>query len=181
MARILVVDDDASVCSVLALHLRDAEHQVDTAGSAAEAIERMSESYDVMVVDMKMEGDESGLEVLQSAKSNDRLCQVIVLTAYGTLSNAVKAMNMGAFAYVLKEVDVTDMVLQQVRRAAEYRAALTNLSASSQAIKDAREQLEGILPLLQNSVAQLDMVRKGQTTLLSMLAPDGPRDPNSRT
>jgi two-component system response regulator PilR (NtrC family) len=181
MAQVLVVDDDPSVSSVLAAHLKEAEHQVQTAGSAAEAIARIPENYDVMVVDMKMEGDESGLGVLQSARSHDRFCQVIVLTAYGTASNAVKAMEMGAFAYVLKEADATDMVLQQVRRALEYRAALKNLSASSRAINDTRQQLQAILPLVANCVAQLDMVRKGQTTLLSMLVSGGPQDPNSRT
>jgi DNA-binding NtrC family response regulator len=181
MARILVVDDDASVCSALALHLEDAGYQVETAGGAAEAIARIAEKYDVMVVDMKMERDESGLEVLQSAKSNDRFCQVIVLTAYGTLGNAVEAMSMGAFAYVLKEQDATAMVLQQVRRAVEYHAALKTLPALIQAIDYARQQLEGILPLLQNCVAQLDMVRKGQTSSLSTLLSCGPQNADSRT
>jgi len=141
MARVLVVDDNASFCRALGLRLEDAGCLVDTAASAADAIKCITGNYDVLVVDMRMETEESGLEVLQSAKSNDRFCQVIVLTAYAELNNALKAMSMGAFAYVLKEASETEMVLQQVKRAVDFHAVMKNLEASSKAIKSVRELL----------------------------------------
>jgi len=173
MARVLVVDDDASVCSALADQLKDAEHQVETASSAAEAIARIPEDYDVMVVDMRMEADESGLEVLQTARNHDRFCQVIVLTGYGTASNAVKAMEMGAFAYVLKESDATLMVLQQVRRALQFTANWHAVTMLTEAIDAVHSQLQGIPPLISGCLAQLNMVAEQQKTLLSKIESRG--------
>lgn len=127
MGRILVVDDEELAREAIKMRLERDGHQVDVAASEAEAIEKIREAdrpYDVIVTDMVMETENSGLEVLKAALLQDVLTEVIVLTAYGSVANAVECLKRGAFDYVEKNipgVDVYDLLALKVERAMEHR------------------------------------------------------------
>ncbi len=128
MGRILVVDDEELVREVIKLRLERDGHQVDTAASEAEAIEKIRTAnppYDVVITDMVMESENSGLEVLKAALLRDVLTEVIILTAYGSIANAVECLKRGAYDYLEKNipgVDVYDLLALKVERAMEHRA-----------------------------------------------------------
>lgn len=127
MCKVLVVDDEEHVrAAILRRLLRDGL-KVDTASGDAEAIETMKNAeqpYDVVLTDMVMENPDSGLRILKAALAQDVFTEVVVLTAYGNVANAVECMKHGAFDYVQKNMpgaDVYDMVSEKVAQAMERR------------------------------------------------------------
>ena len=80
--------------------------------------------YDVIIADMVMETEQSGLEVLKAAFARDIFAEVIILTAYGSVQNAVECMKRGAFDYLEKNipgVDVLDLLVLKIHNALEHR------------------------------------------------------------
>ncbi len=139
MGRILVADDEELALEAIRMRLERDGHQVDVAASEREAIEHIrtvNSPYDVVVTDMVMESENSGLEILKAALLRDVLTEVIVLTAYGSVANAVECLKRGAFDYVEKNipgVDVYDLLALKVERAMEHRSESLGLLKRLQA------------------------------------------------
>jgi DNA-binding NtrC family response regulator len=129
VCRILVIDDEEAVRSAVRRRLERDGYGVDVAETqpdGIEAIEKHKPPYDVVVTDMVMESPTSGLEVLQAALSSDIFTELIVLTAYGNVANAVECMKRGAFDYVEKNipgVDVFELLSIKVSQALDRRKA----------------------------------------------------------
>jgi len=103
--KILIVDDELIMRESLAAWLERDGHQIDTAASGEEAIEKLDKiRFDILLIDIKMDGI-SGLEVLKHVKKNDPDVDVVMITAYGSISTAIEAMKNGAFDYLLKPFD----------------------------------------------------------------------------
>lgn len=99
---VLIVDDEKVVRDSLAEWLAETGYQVSAAEDGYEALKIIHECPpEVVVLDMKMPGM-SGLEVMKSIKENDRKIGIIVITAYGSIDNAVEAMKLGASDYITK-------------------------------------------------------------------------------
>lgn len=131
--RVLVVDDDESHAQAVAESLRriNCECQVAASGERGSSL-ITSESWDVIVTDLRM-GDIDGLEILRLAKDELPDAEVIVLTGHGSISSAVTAMQHGAYTYLTKPLDITELRaavekasarLRLIRRNAELRRAL---------------------------------------------------------
>ena len=102
MAKILVVDDLPNMRKSLELLLRGAGHEVDMASDGEEATALVSkENYDLVLTDLRV-GEHDGIEILSAVRANHPATPVIVMTAYGSVENAVLAMKMGAFDYIEK-------------------------------------------------------------------------------
>ncbi|MEJ5171436.1 MAG: response regulator [Fimbriimonadales bacterium] len=127
MARILVIDDEEDVLRALKRRFEREGWEVDLAESAAQAVQRISEAerpYDVVVTDMSMEDPQAGVRVLQAAFARDLFAQVIVMTAYGQVANAVECMKRGAFDYIEKNrpgADVYEVLVSKIREALDVR------------------------------------------------------------
>jgi len=129
LCRVLVVDDEEEVRAAIQRRLLRDSLEVDTATGVDEAVERIKGAnppYDIVLTDMVMENPEGGLEVLKAALSHDVFTEVVVLTAYGNVVNAVQCMKHGAFDYVQKNtpgVDVYDQISEKVAQAMDRRRA----------------------------------------------------------
>lgn len=127
MNRILVIDDEEEVRHALQRRLQREGYQVDLACGEADGIEKIrqaSPAYDVVVTDMAMENPDSGVRILEAALTHDLFSEVIVLTAYGNVANAVECMRRGAFDYVEKNipgVDVYELLVLKIEQAIERR------------------------------------------------------------
>ncbi len=107
--KILIVDDELVMRESLAAWLQRDGHDVRTAESGEEALERIEKTrFDILIMDIKMEGM-SGLEVLQLVQENDPDVSVVMITAYGSISTAIEAMKNGAFDYLLKPFDPEEL------------------------------------------------------------------------
>jgi DNA-binding NtrC family response regulator len=103
MARILLIDDDTSLREVVRYILADAGHEVLPAADGAEGLALMEKDPDLVISDIRMPGMD-GMEVLRRilATQPGPPPPVIMLTAHGTVEQAVEAMSLGAFTYLLK-------------------------------------------------------------------------------
>jgi len=117
---ILVVDDDPLIRDLVAESIRLAGYEVDTSEDGEEALEKNAvRSYDLIVTDMKLPGLD-GLSLIRKLKTDATDTDVIVITGYGTIENAVECMRAGALDYLIKPFSV-DQIQVSVNRAVEHR------------------------------------------------------------
>ena len=116
--RIFVVDDERIIRVSLADELRDAGYQVIEFANAGAALAHLNENEpDIVVTDFKMPGL-NGIEFLKKLKEYNPEIQVILMTAFSTVNNAVEAMKLGAYDYIRKPFD-NDELLITVKRLEE--------------------------------------------------------------
>jgi two-component system response regulator AtoC len=108
--RILVVDDDRSICKLMGSILEMESYPFRVATSGEEARRAMEEEqFDILVSDIYL-GDDSGLHLLERMKSVNSDAEVVIMTAHGSMETAVHAVHNGAFDYVSKPFAVDEML-----------------------------------------------------------------------
>jgi DNA-binding NtrC family response regulator len=107
---VLIVDDESLVRWSLKERLEREGYETVEAGTAADAIGRISGDIDLALLDYKLP-DGNGLEVLRRIKAQAPDIQVILMTAFSTIENAVEAMKLGAFHYVNKPFNLDEVAL----------------------------------------------------------------------
>jgi DNA-binding NtrC family response regulator len=118
--KILIVDDDLEMCGMLSDVLKEEGFLVTTTGDSLEASRMLKkEEFDVLVTDLKMKGLK-GLDLLEGVNKVAPMTPVIIITAFGTIESAIKAMKMGAYDYITKPFQMDEIVLT-VRKALENR------------------------------------------------------------
>jgi DNA-binding NtrC family response regulator len=120
MPTILVVDDKDSMRNMLTETLSGEGYRVDTATDGKRALDLIrNKAYDLVLTDLKMP-ESDGLSVLSGTKQVDNETPVIMMTAYGTIEDAVQAMKLGAYDFITKPFD-TEHLCVLVNRALENR------------------------------------------------------------
>jgi DNA-binding NtrC family response regulator len=109
MMKIVIADDDKNLRKVLVNELSDEGFEVVETDQGAKAVELLERNEcDVLLLDMNMPGL-SGLDVLKKLKELENPTEVIILTAYATVSTAVEAMKMGAYDYLTKPFQIEEL------------------------------------------------------------------------
>lgn len=107
--KILIADDDKNLRTVLTKELSEGGNEVEGVESGTRAIELLErDEYDVLLLDLNMPGL-GGMDVLKKIKTLELSTEVIILTAYSTLSTAVEAMKLGAYDYLTKPFKVEEL------------------------------------------------------------------------
>ena len=118
--RILVVDDHKNTRLTLGTIMRRSGHEVETVGSGTAAMQFLdSNRFDVVITDLRL-GDVDGMEVLSKVRTVAPQTEVIVITAFGTITSAVRAVKLGAYDYVTKPIQ-RDQILSIVGKIVEER------------------------------------------------------------
>jgi two-component system response regulator HydG len=118
--RVLVVDDDLEMCGLISDVLKGEGLSATSVGDSLGASKILKkEEFDVIITDLKMKGLK-GLDLLEEAKKVAPLTPVIIITAFGTVESAIKAMKMGAYDYITKPFQMEEFVLI-VKKALENR------------------------------------------------------------
>jgi DNA-binding response OmpR family regulator len=108
--KLLLIDDEEGYVTILAKRLAKRNFLVKTALSGVEAIRILrSESFDLAVLDLKME-DMDGIEVLKVFRAMEPEMPVIILTGHGSETAAREGMEFGAFDYLIKPCDLSELV-----------------------------------------------------------------------
>lgn len=164
MATLLVVDDDKHIRETLGRFLESLTYQVRLADSAAEALRIVSdERIDLVLTDFRM-AEMNGLELLKAVKRRRAESLVILMTAYGTVENAVAVMKAGAYDYLTKPFS-----LEQIQHAVERALQLQDLQAENSALHaviDDSAMLESRSPAM---LALLDTSRQAAASDATLL------------
>ncbi|HEY1692842.1 MAG TPA: sigma-54 dependent transcriptional regulator [Polyangiaceae bacterium] len=148
MLRILLVEDDPVVRLAVAPVLSGAGHEVVAVSDGATAIQRLQSSvFDVVVTDVRLPGVD-GLAVFRAARALPVRTDVILMTSFGTVADAVSALKEGADDYLTKPFDVDELVLR-VATIARRRALERELeSARAQLAGDSDVEMVGASPAM---------------------------------
>ncbi len=109
--QILIVDDEPEMCSLLSDILKEEGYEVATAASGEKALGKMGENaFVVVITDLNMKGM-PGMTLLKEIRRLHPDINVIIMTAFGSVETAIKAMKQGAYDYVMKPVKSDEIVL----------------------------------------------------------------------
>ena len=166
-ARILIVDDEAVQRESLGGFLVKQGYDVVLAADGAAALRIVQTAVvDVMLTDVRMPGMD-GAELLVRAREANPLLEVIMMTAFGTIADAVDAMKHGAAGYLTKPVDLDD-ILMQVRKAVERRNLVSEVHELRRQVA-AAHSFAGIVATSPAMIAALDMAARAANTDATVL------------
>ncbi|MCK5851048.1 MAG: sigma-54-dependent Fis family transcriptional regulator [Kiritimatiellae bacterium] len=167
MPRILVIDNDPSILSVLSAILGAEGYEPVSVRDGEAALEHIkSEEFDLIISDVRMTPVD-GMAILKSAHAEQPRTSVIMLTAFGTVEAAIGAMKLGAFDYVTKPFKVDELLIT-VERGLEYKRALNeNLDLRAQLKTQYRfENMVAESPSMKRVCAVIEKVAPSDTTIL---------------
>jgi len=161
METILIIDDNADLCFGLSSILKDKGYNAITAGNGKEAFKVIEKkSPDLALLDVRLP-EMDGMKILEKMKKIDKDLVIVMLTAYGDVKEAVKAMKLGAFDYITKPFDNEELLLiikkalqtrylskevENLRKRLDEKAVIEELMGRSPRIKQALKQIEIIAP-----------------------------------
>jgi len=161
MATILIVEDEPKMLRLLELNLADDGYTTRTASTAENGLKILaSDKIDLVLSDVKLPGM-NGLEFLQAVKRANAAVPVVMMTAYGTVENAVEAMKDGASDFVLKPFSIEEIKLivrkelevrrlheenRQLREALGQRYQFDNIVANSHRMQEVLATVEQVAP-----------------------------------
>ena len=173
MARILLVEDDVSFCTMLRTFLQKKEHVVEAAFTAGEAYSLLEkQEFDLVISDVRLP-DGEGLEILQEVKKRNPSRQVIMMTGYAEIQMAVRAMKEGAFDYIAKPFH-PETILQTIEKALSTDNTTVEDSASSKTPKEAQTSNTSLESESRNSyVKGVSDTSKKLNDYIQLVAPTG--------
>ncbi|MDH5427383.1 MAG: sigma-54 dependent transcriptional regulator [Nitrospirota bacterium] len=189
-ANIFVTDDDDVVRQAITRRLVKRHHEVRSFDSGEALLEALDHDVpDLILLDLKMAGL-SGLETLKHIRAKSQQAMVILLTAYGTVEEAVEAMRLGAYDFLIKSVDLSG-VEPVIERALEYltlrrridfetqdrpgRYSLQNLVSHSPSMKELVGQIQEMAQNLKTTVLLFGETGTGKEFVARVLHHNGPR------
>lgn len=164
MKNVLIVDDEEAVCWALQKALAREGLRVSVAASAEEAfVKARQQTPDAIVLDVRLPGLD-GLSALGKLREISKDAPIIVVTAYGNLNTAVRAVESGAFDYLAKPFDL-NQALEAVQRALQRRAAPA--PADSKETEEAPpEEIVGRSPAMQTVFKRIALVAPRESCVL---------------
>ncbi|GIX47213.1 MAG: hypothetical protein KatS3mg131_1424 [Candidatus Tectimicrobiota bacterium] len=166
-AKVLVVDDEVEMLTLLRSYLSREGYAVKTAPSAETALQLLEEhDFDVVLTDLRMRGM-SGLELLQEIRAARPETQIILMTAFGSIETAIEAIKAGAYHFVTKPVKLPELGVL-VRKALSDRDLHRENRQLRQAVAEryAFGQLLGKSAVMQRLFAQLERLAATSSTVL---------------
>ncbi|MDX1764493.1 MAG: sigma 54-interacting transcriptional regulator, partial [bacterium] len=165
--QVLLVDDDAHILELLSLRLESQGYEVMKAASVDEALQAMeAHDLDLVVTDLRMTGRD-GMDLLQEVVTKCPETPVIMLTAHGTIPNAVEAMQKGAFGYLTKPFDDKELIIH-MERAMEKRRLQRRIHNLESLVEErySFKNIVGRSRAMQDLFAQVVQVAKTDSTIL---------------
>jgi DNA-binding NtrC family response regulator len=151
--NILIIDDEINQLDILSGYLKKRGYKIFTAQSGSEGIQIFRNNLiDIILSDYKMP-DKTGIEVLGEIKKINPEVSFIMITAHGTVENAVKAMRLGAFDYISKPIDLDELefVLERV-------IENLNLKSENQLLKNLLQEENKITSVIHNSAKMQEVI-----------------------
>jgi DNA-binding NtrC family response regulator len=166
-AKVLIVDDDTSMCELLAEGLTQQGYDARWKASGQEALAEIElRSFDVVLTDINMR-DMNGLELCQRATEAHPELPVLVITAFGSMETAVQAIRAGAYDFITKPFDI-DVVGIAIERAVKHGVLTREVQRLQRAVDESRrfDELLGASPAMKEVYDLLERVAESESTVL---------------
>lgn len=165
MSHVLVVDDEPTICWTFRELLRDEGHEVTIASSAEEALTVAGATPpDAIVLDVRLPGMD-GISAMSKLKKASGSAPMIVMTAFGNLETAVRAVDEGAFDYLTKPFEL-DEAAAAIRRALELRGRSSDTKPASEKQCESENEIVGTSPVMQSVFRQVALVAASSAPVL---------------
>jgi two-component system response regulator GlrR len=165
MARILIVDDDPTLLRLLSLRLREEGHEPVAADSAEAALARLDQGLpNLLITDLRMSGMD-GLQLFEAVHRRHPLLPVMILTAHGTIPDAVRALQRGVFGYLPKPFEAQEL-MAEVERALIASQALGADMPGAEPGEAWRESILTRSPRMEQVLAEARMVAQSDAAVL---------------
>ena len=167
LGRILVVDDEESMCKYLSILLKKEGYEVITANSGQEALQVFeSTPLDLVMTDIQMPKMD-GIQLLKGIKGMDPSIPVIIMTAYASEQSAIEAVNLGAFCYLQKH-SKNDEIKMFVRNAMALRQARSENTQLRRELgrKQGQKKVIGQSPRMRSVFKMVDKIAATGATVL---------------
>ncbi|MBS1119947.1 MAG: two component, sigma54 specific, transcriptional regulator, Fis family [Deltaproteobacteria bacterium] len=166
MARILVADDEAGLREFITDSLELDNHTVVAAKDGKEAAKLLDErGFDLVLTDLKMPGLD-GMGLLRKVRAEQPEVEVIMMTAHGTVDNAVEAMKLGAFEYLQKPISGPDELRLLVSRAVERRGLKDRVDGTERVVEPSGPPLTYGDPAMRPVVEAIEKVARTAATVI---------------
>jgi two-component system, NtrC family, response regulator GlrR len=165
MARILIVDDDPALLRLLALRLHYEGHTAIEATGGAMALAKLDQEVPhIMITDLRMPGMD-GMQLFEAVHRRLPLLPVLLLTANGTIADAVSAMQRGVFGYITKPFEAVDL-MREVNRAIEVSGALGADMPGDQSGASWRQAIITRSPRMEQILAEARLMAQSDASVL---------------
>ena len=158
MSKILIIEDDRKIRSILKEILEEKDHEVDEAGDGEEGFRKLEQgSFDLCLCDIKMPKMD-GLEVLEKSKLGGLATNFIIISAHGTIDVAVEAVKKGAFDFLQKPFDLGRLeitlrnaldkttLVKETRNLKKKISKKFDMVGESSSIREVKEMIEKVAP-----------------------------------
>ena len=165
--RILIIDDDRSMCEILESALKRRDFEVASRTAPDEGLKLLAEhDFDVVVTDLNMQGM-SGVDLCRRIAENRDDIPVVVMTAFGSMETAVAAIRAGAYDFVTKPFEMDDIALT-LERALRHRALREEVKRLRRAVDDSKkfDDIIGQSSTMEKAFDLLNRVADSDTTVL---------------
>ena len=143
MSTILIVDDEFSIRKTLVILLESEGYRALEAANLEQAKQLLqSEPVDLLMTDLRL-GQENGMDLLSWLNASGREVESVIMTAYGSIENAVTAMKLGAYDYLTKPINPDELLLR-VNKVLEKKSLRDEVTRLRERL-EGREQLQGIV------------------------------------
>ena len=173
-AKILVIEDEDQVRQSYEDMFDFFGYEVDSVSNGREGMSRITKTdYDIVVTDLNMPGM-NGIEVLKYIKKKKPYIEVIVITGYATLENAIEAMKVGAYDYFSKPIDLDHVriVLSKCVRQIQSKKENEALRSLTQQLKDLNELKDKFITITNHELRTPVTVLKGYIELIDYFLED---------
>ena len=109
MSRILIVDDDGETCRFMAELLERPDREIRTTQDVTEALTLATQPFELLISDINLDAQQTGLDVLRAFKQGNPHGHVVLISGFGTLQTAIDAVRAGAFDYISKPFNISEV------------------------------------------------------------------------
>lgn len=162
--RVLLVDDDADLLHLIGVRLKANDYEVSAVNSAEKALSQLTTfKPEVVVTDLKMDGMD-GMELFEEIQHRNLRLPVIVLTAHGTIPDAVDATQQGVFSYLVKPFDA-EMLLNNLKKALQHNGGV-DMQTSANDSESWRRDIICRSPAMESLLEQARAAAQSEVSIL---------------
>jgi DNA-binding NtrC family response regulator len=168
-AKILLVDDNKTNLELMKVILEEEGYYIVTASNAAEALRKLKRDvFDLVITDFLMPPGKNGIELTEEIKKKYPTTEVMIITAYGDIENAVKAIKINAYDFIQRPIN-NEILLLKVKKAVKSKFLSTELEKIKKIFKDELEnqyKIVGSSQAMKSLVEKLKIVASTDSTVL---------------